>query len=555
MPITEDRALLFFSDGRAELQVDRICLGSGPERRMKVLRRNVRVDDVFPDIRSEAAFVPRECRFAICDSQRQVGLYVIEQLPQVRSVGWSHNVTQGWDSVVQRGKREMYGLTEADISRRRFRLAFPYVVFVIPWTAQGMASFHVYFRPAPLRSIWDDLYHPSITNYDSTNSKMCLGQFNYDQGDILTLVDKAIGHFWSAGFNGDWSQMFGIYQQEIPELKTVFDWEFWSLTDPSWVLSAQWKWVGSLMNCFRNFLEGQRLLQRQGESRTEVCTQLFWNAQAAPELVERRPEPLHGFVPSQTLSAVLGVGNEIFSVEQKVVALQDLSALGIKKGEEYQIEAFSEADAEGIRLVKFSGIAEPIYADASWHACFQAKEGRDTTGKIVVVDNIRLFPGRWFCMRNNVDIPSLHPWRAYEISQVRLDQDGDVQVQVFGLPPNWVYLTYDNGRRLPSVEFVLPVKILRGHEAGSMAILQEMDGKDAIVETGFLGSARFSLANLSCALPSVGDTVYLRPTRRRLESLSGTVVSIEPDSKIRVEVNGRKRLFSPFQLLLMPPMP
>lgn len=233
-------------DGSAELQVDLVKRTvSGEEKRLKATRRQVDGRGLFRET-CASTVLPHNCRF-LCRVNETYTYYIIEEPPRIHTVTWEY--TQGqWNSLCKRGLIRKYGLTLNDVRRIRFRLAFPFTIFIIAiksdsggYNSVDTGSCRVAIRTEPMRSLDDELSWAPFTNINSASSHMCLGHYRQpDDRRPSVLVDSVVDHWWGGSFNDHWQERCNTYRQRIPELKTVWDWEYHSRRRPMWVLDADW---------------------------------------------------------------------------------------------------------------------------------------------------------------------------------------------------------------------------------------------------------------------------------------------------------------------------
>jgi hypothetical protein len=159
---------------------------------------------------------------------------VLEQKPQVRTM---HFETRGDKRIVCANKD-------------RYRLAFPYVVFVVGLARNpehGEAENAWYFRVAycgfskrSVRTVHDFIYTPNIPNVHG--HAVCCG-VNYEQkrGTIAEQAERLVSHFWQGTFTKDWSEDFVAMQSLCPTyFSTLEKWEEWSVRNPLFQTTVDW---------------------------------------------------------------------------------------------------------------------------------------------------------------------------------------------------------------------------------------------------------------------------------------------------------------------------
>lgn len=83
-----------------------------------------------------------------------------------------------------------------------YRLALPYVVFVVSVMSEQILSLSCFFRTAPLRSIDDPLLCATMPNTDASGA-VCLGTVRVTGVSLADRIDALIAAFWGSRFNAD----------------------------------------------------------------------------------------------------------------------------------------------------------------------------------------------------------------------------------------------------------------------------------------------------------------------------------------------------------------
>lgn len=79
-----------------------------------------------------------------------------------------------------------------------YRLALPYVVFVVSVVADQIMSLSCYFRTEPLRSLDDPLLAATMPNTDAYGI-VCLGTVRVTGASLAERIDSLIAAFWGRG--------------------------------------------------------------------------------------------------------------------------------------------------------------------------------------------------------------------------------------------------------------------------------------------------------------------------------------------------------------------
>jgi hypothetical protein len=83
-----------------------------------------------------------------------------------------------------------------------YRLALPYVVFVVSTYGDQIESMATYFRTEPIGSLDAPLFCSTLPN-TSDDGLVCLGTVRVAGASVGERVDALIGAFWSSRFNSD----------------------------------------------------------------------------------------------------------------------------------------------------------------------------------------------------------------------------------------------------------------------------------------------------------------------------------------------------------------
>ena len=97
---------------------------------------------------------------------------------------------------------EYHASRRHDSEPTSYRIALPYVVFVVSTYGEQIESLSTYFRTAPLRSLDDQLYSSTLPNTND-DGIVCLGSVRVSGATVGERVDALIGAFWASRFNQD----------------------------------------------------------------------------------------------------------------------------------------------------------------------------------------------------------------------------------------------------------------------------------------------------------------------------------------------------------------
>jgi len=158
---------------------------------------------------------------------------VVEHPPQCRTVR------------VSRGKK-------GTDDYQPFRLAFPYILYVLTFYKDGFEEMKMFFRNHTLSALGDTLYHTSLPNVRGEpghygSQRVCL-RYRPEMLEGVPLAEAVpalIEFFWNTGFNQDIAgsafERAQILDQRLADLKA---WEAASRDNPLFPLEVQWEAAG-----------------------------------------------------------------------------------------------------------------------------------------------------------------------------------------------------------------------------------------------------------------------------------------------------------------------
>jgi|GEM_PF-6970596 len=456
MPIWEEADIEIVPSGIAQLRVDRVRLDSGSEaRRLKVTRRSVESKILFPD--QDAAkthILPPNCRFYYPP------WIVIEEPPCVRTVTWTHlhNGTD-WESVKSRGLLRKYGLDpKEDATRTRFRLAFPYTIFLLPIKPTEnkftLGTCTAAFRSEPLRSLEDELFWSAFTNQRSDTGELCLGRHQPNLNNTLHgMAEALITHWWNSNFIDHWFERYDIYTKRIPQLITPWDWEYHSRKGPAWTCEADWISMGMTLGEKIGIKRDQRAAQN-----TLTFDELSRRAKAAKEYVPevKKPEVTKiDVVEKEKTKARSRDVEQIF--DRKLIRVGDHFKYtgyrirrAFKSGETYELSRIMVREFGGY-LFYFKDIVTSTDEYYFWQ---DFSHCQFTNKPPVKLGDIEIGVRTYFVLTDTTDIPGLNLDTKYQITDIEKDAEGDVRVKLN--TDDWIYITYDGGKILPSIKVLIP---------------------------------------------------------------------------------------------------
>jgi len=207
--------------------------------------------------KSQKIIQPPNCRICETDLNGNT-ILVLEDEPQVRTVGFDLDFSTALAELEQTGKLEEYGLQNFTQDNPEppyyFNLSFPYIVYFIKYDNKfNPNNFMVFFRNHPLSSRMDYLYLANLPNIPSEQN-MCLGADKMGDAPVSNLIEaceRTLYRFWSNAFNADYINN----TQQYAEVQYVCDYLTWSCftaVDPMFVFDVKWipydKNVASVMS-------------------------------------------------------------------------------------------------------------------------------------------------------------------------------------------------------------------------------------------------------------------------------------------------------------------
>lgn len=181
----------------------------------EVVDREVLLPDLLTELaRSQPNVSPRlptGTRFWLRSGTTDRQVFVVEQPPGRRTI-------------------EYHASRRHDSEPTSYRLAVPYVVFVVSTAAEQIESLACYFRTAPIRSIDDPLECSTLPNTND-DGLVCLGSVRVSGATVGERIDALIGAFWTSRFNQD------LRRHPLPFSGGLRTWAARSRRDPLVALS------------------------------------------------------------------------------------------------------------------------------------------------------------------------------------------------------------------------------------------------------------------------------------------------------------------------------
>ena len=153
----------------------------------EVIDREVSLPDLLAELTTNQSSItprlPTGCRFWLRSGANDRQVFVVEQAPTRRTIEYHANRRYGAEPT-------------------NYRLALPYVVFVVSTVAEQIEGLATYFRTAPVRSLDDPLLCSTLPNTNDDGT-VCLGSVRAAGASVGERVDALLGAFWASRFNQD----------------------------------------------------------------------------------------------------------------------------------------------------------------------------------------------------------------------------------------------------------------------------------------------------------------------------------------------------------------
>jgi hypothetical protein len=184
----------------------------------EVIDREVTLPDLLTELTtatvSTTPRLPTGCRYWIRSGTTDRSVFVVEQAPSRRTI-------------------EYHASRRHDSEPVTYRLAVPYVVFVVSTIGDQIEGLSTYFRTQPIASLDATLLCSTLPN-TSDDGVVCLGSVHVSGRSVGERVDALIGAFWGSRFNQD------LRRHPLPFSGGFRAWASRSRRDPLAALSVQY---------------------------------------------------------------------------------------------------------------------------------------------------------------------------------------------------------------------------------------------------------------------------------------------------------------------------
>lgn len=340
----------------------------GPQERV-VEERVLDARAVFPEHHVEdVVCLPAGCRFAVHSPAAGIDIFVVEHAPQVRSIAFTP-----WFALIQEVRNRpkilrTWRMTRAELEelleKRRFALAFPYVVLCYVFRSKVCNGVYCYYRTAPLSTFDDALCAANLPN-QAPNERICMPKLE-EVGLAGRTYARAVADldaaFWGSGFNGDNAAIFiNFAPHGHAAFRTPWDWERASARDPLFALTARWHDAGGVtvrtfvrkrMHALAPSAGGAVFPQLLARMERAVAVPLAGAQPAAPALAPAVPAAPQ---PNRTEVASATIGGDTIAQGTHLRILQDDAVLhGIRAGTYRVVAVFG--DGHGATFATLTGV-------------------------------------------------------------------------------------------------------------------------------------------------------------------------------------------------------
>jgi hypothetical protein len=153
----------------------------------EVIDREVTLPDLLTELTSSQVAIsprlPTGCRFWLRSGTTDRQVFVLEQQPSRRTIEYHANRRHGSEPT-------------------SYRLALPYVVFVVSTIGDQIEGLSTYFRTEPIGSLDATLFCSTLPN-TSDDGIVCLGSVRVTGTSAGERIDALVGAFWASQFNQD----------------------------------------------------------------------------------------------------------------------------------------------------------------------------------------------------------------------------------------------------------------------------------------------------------------------------------------------------------------
>lgn len=171
-------------------------------------------------------------------------LFVIEWQPSIRTIKVEKDMFLEYSEVKNLIDPNDYN-DENNI--HLFRLSFPYIVWVVCLNRKtSRKHMKLYFRLAPLSSLYDSLILPPLLNIRKgrrkTAQSICLGPTDgYNENSDVMGIEDLTSLFFTNTFNTDYPECYNSYREyEDSTFSNYFMWQYKTKKNPLFIFRDNW---------------------------------------------------------------------------------------------------------------------------------------------------------------------------------------------------------------------------------------------------------------------------------------------------------------------------
>ncbi len=240
----------------------------------EVVDREVTLPDLLAELsQSHLAITPRlpaGCRLWLRSGTTGRQVFVVEQAPGRRTIEYHASTRAGAEPVT-------------------YRVALPYVVFVVATYGEQIEGLAAFFRTEPIASLDAALLCSTLPN-TSDDGLVCLGSVRVSGAGVGERVDALLAAFWSSTFNSD------LRRHPLPFTGGFRAWASRSRHDPLAALSLAYDPYWRTLR--------QVVAQMAGIAPTDLpAAPIAPEADAQTEVRTPEPEPTEGGEDDDDLAA------------------------------------------------------------------------------------------------------------------------------------------------------------------------------------------------------------------------------------------------------------
>ncbi len=215
---------------RTYLRIEGELVSAVTEKVEREVELTALLDEIVRNQPISTGRLPANTRFLVRLGEREA--YILEQPPMRRVIEFHASQRPGSEPA-------------------HYRIALPYVVFVVGVEAGQITYLANFFRTQPIRSIDDQLFYSCLPN-TSDDGVVCLGSVRVSGRSVGERIDALIGAFWASRFNQD------LHRHPLPFSGGFRSWASRSRSDPLAALSLTYDQTWRTIRQVTAFMVGAR---------------------------------------------------------------------------------------------------------------------------------------------------------------------------------------------------------------------------------------------------------------------------------------------------------